>query len=202
MVDFSMTLPDLATVIGIFLACALGFPVPEEITLIFAGIWVSTKQLTLILAVLSGWSGLLMSDWTLFFLGRHLGPRIFHLPFLKTVLTETRVKWAEALVNKNGPFFCFIGRFLTGLRVVIFTTFGALGLRPQIFMAIDIMASLVSVSIWIFFGYWMASHFIDATRYAHEIRLVLASIAILFSAINITRQLINRKRTGPTLKKQ
>lgn len=185
---------NIGTMIGIFLACALGFPVPEEITLLSAGVFVSSKQLALILGILSGWSGLLICDWTLFFLGRRLGPRVFRLPLLQTILTETRVKWAASHIHRNGPFFCFIGRFLSGLRVVIFTTFGALGLRPRIFIIIDIIATLSFVSLWIFLGDWMGSHFIDATRHAHAIKLGLACIAILFIAINISLQLINRKR--------
>lgn len=199
MVDFSMISSHIYTIVGLFLACASGFPVPEEITLLSAGVLVSTKQLPLTLAVLSCWSGILMSDWALFFMGRHLGSRVFRLPFLKIVLTETRVKWAETLIVRNGPFFCFIGRFLPGLRVAIFVTFGSLKLRPQIFMIIDIMATLISVSLWIFLGNWMSSHFIDSTRYVHEIKLVLASIGILFIVINISRKLINRKKPSQTI---
>lgn len=194
MVDFSMISSHISTIVGIFLACASGFPVPEEITLLSSGVLVSTKQLPLTLAVLSCWSGLLMSDWALFFLGRHFGSRVFRLPLLKDVLTETRVKWAETLMVRNGPLFCFIGRFLPGLRVVIFVTFGSLKLRLQIFMIIDIMATLISVSLWIFLGNWMSSHFIDSTRYVHEIKLILASIGILFIVINISRKLINREK--------
>lgn len=181
---------NFGSVIGIFLACASGFPVPEEITLLTTGVLVATKQLAIGLALLSCWSGLLMSDWTLFFLGRHLGIRVFRSPLLRNVLTESRVRWAETLIQKNSHMVCFLGRFVPGLRVVLFTMIGVLGIKPRVFLVIDTLAALISVSLWIFFGSWMASHFINATRYTHEIRIALAATAILIAMTNIVLRLI------------
>ncbi len=120
------------TVIGIFLACALGVPVPEEITLISAGVLVSTKQLPLIIAAIAGLSGIITSDWTIYLLGRRLGPRVFRLPILRTVFTNSRIKWTELRIRRSGPLVCFLGRFIPGLRVVIFATSGVLGIKPYI----------------------------------------------------------------------
>lgn len=181
-------------VIGIFLSCATGVPAPLEITLLSAGVLVSTKQIPLGIAVISGLAGIFMSDWTLYFLGRHLGPQVFRLPLLRTVFTESRVKWAEARIRGNGPIVCFIGCFLPGLRVVMFTACGAFGVKPQVFLVIDIMAAVIIVSLWIFLGNWMGSNFIDATQHAQEIRMFFISIALLIVVINIGLQLITRKR--------
>jgi len=181
MVDFSLIMPNIGTVIGIFLACALGFPVPEEITLISAGVLVSTKQLSLGLAFISGLAGIIMSDSTLYFLGRHLGPRVFRLPLLRSVLTESRVKLAEYRIHRNGPLVCFIGRFLPGLRVVIFATSGALKIKPQVFLVIDALAAVLIVSLWISLGNWMGSNFITATRHAQEIRVAIICITLLIA---------------------
>ena len=185
---------DLGTVLTIFLACATGVPVPEEITLLWVGIFVSTKQLQLSLAVVSGLAGILASDWTLYFLGRHLGPRVFRLHLFRTVFTDSRVKWAESHIRRNGPLVCFVGRFLPGLRVVIFAASGALGIKPQVFLAIDAMAAMTIVSLWISLGNWMGSNFIDATRHTQEIRAASISIALLIVLANIGLRLIIRKR--------
>jgi len=186
---------NCGAVIGIFLACALGVPAPEEITLLSAGVLVSTKQLPLGLAVISGLAGIFMSDSTLFFLGRRLGPRVFGLPLIRTVLTESRVKWAESRIRRNGPLVCFIGRFLPGLRVVIFTTSGALGIKPQVFLAIDVLAAMTIVSLWISLGNWMGSNFIDTTQYVQEIKAVSIFIAPLVILTNIGLRLIVREGT-------
>jgi len=195
MVDFSLIMSNFGTLIGIFLACALGVPVPEEITLLSAGVLVSTKQLQLDLAVISGLTGILMGDSTLYFLGRHLGPRVFRLPLLRTVLTESRVQWAESCIHRNGPLVCFFGRFIPGLRVVIFTTFGALGIKPRVFLVTDDLAAVIIVSLWLSLGNWIGSNFIDSTQHVQDIKVVLISIAILILVSNRSWRFLTRKRT-------
>jgi len=198
MFHFSLTMSTFGIMIGILLGCALGIPVPLEITLLSAGVLVSAKQINLASAVMSGLAGIFMSDWTLYFLGRHFGPRVFRLPLLRTILTESRVKWAEALIRRNGPLVCFIGCFLPGLRVVIFTTCGALGITPLTFLAIETLGAMIIVSLWISLGNWAGANFIDATLYAQEIKAVIISIALLIIAINVGWQLITRKRAEQT----
>ncbi len=192
MMDVGMIVSHIGTVGGIFLTCALGMPVPEEITLLSAGVLVSAKQLPLCLAVIPGLAGIFMSDTILFFLGRRLGPRVFRLPLLRSVLTAERVRWAESRIHRNGPLACFVGRFLPGLRVVIFTTSGALGIKPRVFLAVDAAAAVIVVSLWVAAGLWMGSNFIDATRHAEEIKTVMIFVAVLILVINGSRRLLTR----------
>ena len=192
MFQLSLTMSTFGIMLGILLSCALGIPVPLEITLLSAGVLVSTKQIHLGLAVISGLAGILTGDWTMYFLGRHFGPRVFQLPFLRTVLTESRVKWAEARIRRNGPLVSFVGCFLPGLRVVIFTTCGALGINPLTFIAIDTLAAMIIVSLWISLGNWVGFNFINPIQYAQEIRLVIISLALLIPVINISWRLIIR----------
>jgi len=194
-VAFSPAVSHFTTLIGIFLACGLGFPVPEEITLLSVGVLASTRQLPLFIGIMGGLCGILASDSTAFFLGRRLGPRVSCLPVLRGVLTESRVKWAESCVHNDGPIVCFIARFLPGLRVVIFTTCGGLGIKPQVFLAFEIMAALIEVSLWVFIGSWLGSNFIDATGFAHKIKTILIPVALLLLIINISWRLITRKKT-------
>jgi len=191
--DISLIISYFGAAIGIFMACALGVPVPEEITMLWAGILVSARDIPLGHAVFSSWAGLLASDSTLYLLGRYFGRQVFRLPLLRTVLTESRVKWAESHIRGDGPLVCFIGRFLPGLRIVIFTTSGALGLKPHVFIAIDTLAAVITVSLWISLGNWMGSNIINASRYGGEIGLISISIALLIVVINIIWKLIFRK---------
>jgi len=187
MADFLMIMSSFGTEVGIFLACALGLPVPEEITLLSAGILVSIKQLQLTSAIISGLAGILMSDTLLYFLGRHFGPRIFRLSFLRSSLTESRVKYAESLIRRNGFLVCFIGRFLPGLRVILFTTTGVFGIKPQVFLVVDALTAVISVSFWIFIGNWMGSNFVDVTQHAPEIKGALFSIVLATFVIKVIR---------------
>lgn len=143
--------------IGIFTACVLGVPTPEELTLTSAGFWASTNNFPLAPLVISGWLGIYLSDSTLFFLGRHLGSGVFRLPFLRIFFTDSRVRWAECRLREQGVLVCFIGRFLPGLRIPVFATAGALRIKPRIFLVVDALAGMILVLLWIFFGNWIAN---------------------------------------------
>ena len=194
MVDASLMTSCLGAMSGIFLACALGIPVPEEITLLSAGIMVAAKKFPLYLVAIPGFAGMVVCDTTLFILGRRLGRRIFRFPLLRSALTEQRVQWAESHIHRDGSLTCFIGRFIPGLRVVVITTSGALGIKPRVFLTVDILAVLIIVSLWIAVGYWMGSSFVDAAQYARDIKVYLIIIASLLLVLNGSWRFIKRKR--------
>ncbi|MDD5711136.1 MAG: DedA family protein, partial [Smithellaceae bacterium] len=179
MADLSLFTGNIGTLIGIYLACAAGIPVPEEITLISAGVLAATKQLTASTAAAAGLAGIVTSDWTLYFLGRHLGAKVFRLPVLRNVFTKSRVLWAETHIGRNGSLICFCGRFLPGLRVAIFAASGALGVKPQVFIGMELLAAITVVSLWVSLGNWMGSRFIDAVAYAQEIKITLVCMALV-----------------------
>ncbi len=171
-----MILPKFGPVIGIFVACALGMPVPEEITLLSAGLLGSAKEIPIILAALFGWAGLCLSDSILFFLGRHLGPGVFRLPLLRNVFTETRVKMAESRIRSNGILVCFVGRFLPSMRMAVFAAAGALSVNPIAFLITDALAGATAVLIWVSIGSWMGSYLGDTAQHLQYVKTAVISL--------------------------
>jgi len=196
--DLSLFTTQGATLFSIYLACALGIPVPEEITLISAGVLAATGQLPAVIAAGAGLLGIFTCDWTLYLLGRHLGPRVFRLPFLRSLFTESRIQWASAHVKKNGILICFVARFLPGMRVAIFSTAGAFGVKLYVFFPVDVLAACTVVTLWVSLGNWMGAHLLDAAAYAHEIKVIMISTGLLILCGNIAWQIITRWRTAPT----
>lgn len=176
---------------GILLACALGMPVPEEFTLLSAGVLVAAKQIELHHAIVFGVVGVLLSDTILYYMGRCFGRQIFQWRFISSILTKSRVKWVEACIRENGALVCFVGRFLPGIRVVIFTTVGVLGVKPQMFLVIDILAAVIDISFWIFAGTLMGS-FVDASQYAAEIKKTIMLLGVALLLLNVIRQYMIR----------
>jgi membrane protein DedA with SNARE-associated domain len=150
------------TIVGILLACGLGLPIPEDITLLTAGLLASAERISLPGAMIAGFAGVLIGDTFLFFLGRRYGKSVFRLPGFRKIFTPDRISAAEARIRKNGPFICFIARFLPGFRSAIFAMSGALGVRFTTFLALDGLAALLSVPLWVYVGYWFGENFEDA----------------------------------------
>ncbi len=72
------------TILGILFACGLGVPIPEDITLIAAGILASAGSISLPGAYIVGYVGVMVGDTLLFFTGRKYGHKVFRVwPFKK-----------------------------------------------------------------------------------------------------------------------
>jgi membrane protein DedA with SNARE-associated domain len=169
-----------AAIFGVLLACGLGVPIPEDITLISAGILASLDKISLTGAILIGFAGVMVGDSFLFFMGRIYGYKVFTLPGFRRVFTESRISVARERVLNNEKFICFTARFLPGLRSPIFLTAGVLGVKPSIFLLLDGGAALLSVPAWVVVGWWFGSNIDQALAIAKEVQLYLFTAIILF----------------------
>jgi membrane protein DedA with SNARE-associated domain len=135
-----------------------------------------------------GLFGVLLGDAIIFFLGRRFGKRAFRLPLLRTIFTRPRIEAAELRLRTNGPFVCFIARFLPGMKTAAFAMSGALGVRPIIFLLLDGAAALISVPLWIYVGYkvghWVehdySSAVREAQRFEHVVLIAVASTIFIY----------------------
>lgn len=190
------------TIVGILLICGFGVPIPEDITLITAGLLASGKSITLTGAFLASFLGVMAGDTILFQLGRRYGKRVFTLPGLRRLFTAERITSAEARIRKNGPFICFVARFLPGLRTPIFAMSGALGVRPLVFFLLDGLAALISVPLWVYVGFWFGENyedaFGDAIAAAEKLQGYVFSILGVLIVIYVVAKLWKRKKTRAT----
>jgi len=158
------------TIIGILLICGLGIPIPEDVTLLCAGLLASADSITLPGALAAGLTGVIAGDAFLFLMGRRYGKRVFGLPGLRNVFTAERVAAAEARIRQNGPFICFVARFLPGLRSPVFAMAGALGVKRRVFFMLDGTAAMISVPIWVYLGFLFGSNLDEAVQRAEHIQ--------------------------------
>jgi membrane protein DedA with SNARE-associated domain len=151
-----------AVILFVLFICGLGVPIPEDITLVAAGVLAALGNISLIGAMLAGFVGVLVGDCLLFFIGRRFGNRVFLLPGFRTIFTENRINVAREKILHNSSFICFTARFLPGLRAPIYLTAGIMGVRPVIFLGLDGLAALSSVPIWVYLGYYLGENIDEA----------------------------------------
>lgn len=155
-------------ILGILVACGLGFPLPEDLPLIATGILVAdgTMEWGMALAVTMG--GVLIGDVILFFLGRKMGMRI--LESKKNFLFKPKkVRRTRAYFRKYGDKIVFFARFVAGFRAVAFFMAGALKMRFSRFIFLDAIAAALSVPLWILGGYFLG------IKFGSEIQEILQS---------------------------
>lgn len=170
-----------SAIVGLLLVSGLGVPLPEDITLIGAGVLTALGSISIWGAVTVGIFGVLLGDAILYTLGRVYGRKAFTLPLIRTIMTPRRIVMAERRILRNSHFICFTARFLPGLRAPIYLTAGIMGVRPVVFYGLDGLAALISVPIWIWVGNWVGENLEVGLMIADRVQwaLVAGFIAIV-----------------------
>jgi membrane protein DedA with SNARE-associated domain len=184
-----------SAIVGLLLICGLGVPLPEDITLIAAGILSALGSISMPGAIVAGLFGVLAGDAFLYTVGRIYGRRAFNLPIIRTIMTPRRITLAERKILRNSHFICFTARFLPGLRSPIFLMSGIMGVRPLVFYGLDGVAALISVPIWVFVGHWVGENLDMAMKVAERVQLSFAAaIGFLVLVYFLIRRYRKRRR--------
>jgi len=184
-----------SAIVGLLLICGLGVPLPEDITLIAAGMLASLGSISLPGAMLAGFFGVMVGDAFLYTVGRVYGRKAFQLPLLRTIMTPRRIAMAERKIIRNSHFICFTARFLPGLRSPIFLMSGIMGVRPLVFYGLDGLAALISVPLWVYVGFWVGENLDEALKIAERVQLSLGAILLvaIASYVGLRRWRKNRR---------
>ncbi len=188
-----------SAIVGLLLICGLGVPLPEDITLIAAGIVASAGSISLWGAMLAGFIGVMAGDAFLYTMGRVYGRKAFQLPILRSIMTPKRIAMAERKIIRNSHFICFTARFLPGLRSPIFLMSGIMGVRPIVFYGLDGFAALISVPLWVYVGHWVGQNIDEALKVAERVQLSLGAVILVLLAAYIGRRRWKKARRAQRL---
>ncbi|MDY7231124.1 DedA family protein [Hyalangium rubrum] len=187
-----------ATVFLILLACGLGVPLPEDISLILGGFLAHKGAANLPIMMVVGFAGILAGDSLIFYFGRRLGSKVGRKPggfFARIITPEKRAK-VEGLFSIHGQKIVMIARFMPGVRAVTYFTAGSVGMSYWRFIFWDGLAALLSAPVFVFLGYHFGSELdyligkLKEGQYA-----VLAGAAVIGLGVFLWRK--RRKATQP-----
>jgi membrane protein DedA with SNARE-associated domain len=148
-----------ATVFLILLACGLGVPLPEDISLILGGFLAHKGAANLPIMMVVGFAGILGGDSLIFYFGRRLGTKVGKKPggfFARIITPEKRAK-VEGLFAIHGQKIVMIARFMPGVRAVTYFTAGSVGMPYWRFILWDGLAALLSAPVFVFLGFHFGS---------------------------------------------
>jgi membrane protein DedA with SNARE-associated domain len=190
------------TYLGLFLVlvlCGLGLPVPEDLALLTGGFLIhrGITQYPTTLAV--SFVGVLAGDNSLFFLGRRFGTNL--LKYLEFVRPRTlpRIERLKKFMDRHGHMAIFYGRFLAGMRALIYVIAGSTGVSPRRFLIYDALGALISVPLAVSIGYLFGDEIESAIRYLgglDRLILVVAATCIVFYAMQMLPGAINKQRSS------
>ena len=136
----------------VLLLCGLGLPLPEEVTLIGAGILVSQGRVDFVLISATCSVAILLGDMIPFFLGHHFGESVLRIPLIAKMLHPERFARVEKRFLDHGNWATFLCRFLPGIRIPGYFVAGTMGMKFWRFLVLDSLGVLISVPVSIHIG--------------------------------------------------
>ncbi|UCD28664.1 MAG: DedA family protein [Planctomycetota bacterium] len=146
-------------VFTVLIFAGLGVPIPEDIPLLTGGYLCHIGLAHLLVMIAIGMIGVLGGDFILYSLGRKWGHHIVEHRFVRRLVRPTRLLIAEKLFNQHGVKIIFAGRFLPGLRPMIFVASGVLKVPFWTFASVNGMAACISVPIMVVLGLVFGQNF-------------------------------------------
>lgn len=142
-------------VFGVLLACGLGVPLPEDISLILGGYLAHHGAASLPIMMFVGFAGIIVGDSLIFYAGRRVGSKVGDGKhgFLARVVTPEKRAKVERLFARHGEKIVMIARFLPGVRAVTYFTAGSVGMKYWRFIFFDGVAALASAPAFVYLGY-------------------------------------------------
>jgi membrane protein DedA with SNARE-associated domain len=170
---------SIPLIIAGLLAAGVGAPLPEDGLLLAGGVITHQAKLTWwsVLAML--YATVLCADSVLFFLGYRFGEPMLARRPLRWIVTPARRERVTRLFASRGAQAIFFGRFIVGLRAVVFVIAGIERVKPRVFFFWDALAALITVPLIFGLGYAFHSQ-IDVVRgYVANTQRGVAAIVVL-----------------------
>jgi membrane protein DedA with SNARE-associated domain len=162
--DFSELLPYLI-VFGTNVASGFMLPFPEEVTVVWAGVWTASaaashgpyRWLMLPVALVS----VVIGDMVLYAIGRRYGTRLLRYRWLARFFPEAKRQRIERNFHRYGINILLFGRLLPTIRGPLFLTAGMMRLPLVRFLIADGIGAIIGNTLLFFLGFWFGDAFMD-----------------------------------------
>jgi membrane protein DedA with SNARE-associated domain len=183
---------------GVLLACGLGVPIPEDITLFVGGMLAYYDIVNVWMVIFVCMAGVLIGDSTIFLLGAKYGRALTNKRFFHKFLPPERLAIVKEKFHEKGNKVIFAARFMPGLRAPTFFSAGTLHLPFRVFFFYDGAAALISVPtiVWVVYHFGaLADQVISIIRHVeHSIIFVVVTLIL----VAVAKWYFNRQRQQQT----
>ena len=168
----------------------IGFPFPEDTTLILCGFLIFSGVVRPLPAGLVVYSGVLLADLFLYFVGRKYGRQIVTHKRFRKILPPEKLSLLQKKFNKRGGVVLLFGRHFVGLRAQILLTAGVMRMSPVKLLLVDAISASFTIAFMVGAGYLGGSSLQiirkDITRVEH--------MTLFLAVILLTLYILSRHR--------
>lgn len=188
--------------VGMMILSAVGFPLPEEVTLISVGIlafmganpqhfpppYPGAPVVSVHMASAIAFTAVLCSDTLIYAIGRFFGRKLLYHPRVKRFFPEHLMKRVEEWTHKYGAYACGIFRFTPGLRFPGHLACGMMRYPAWKFISIDGVAALISVPTQIYLLAHYGEPILTKLRQFKLVLLAVLAVVLLYFLFRKLRQ--------------
>lgn len=165
---------------------------PSEVVMLASGAFAATGSPNIGLLILAAAAGAAAGDQVSYRIGRHAGRPVLRR-FRPGTKRHRAVEWVTGVLDRRGPVFIVIGRFLPGLRSLMTLTAGAIGVAPRTFTAFDTVGALLWGASGALLGYFGGNTFQDSPT--ASLAFVTALVIVVVALGEVGRRLQAASRT-------
>ena len=196
--ESSSGLVAYASVFGVLVACGLGIPLPEDVSLILGGFLVHQGSAALPVMMAVGFLGILSGDSLIYLAGRRFGSKVGRKPggFFARIITPGKRAKVEGMFARHGQKIVMIARFLPGVRAVTYFTAGSAGMSYSHFIFFDGIAALASAPFFVYLGYHFGGELqmlVNHVRHG-QVRVIGAMVVVALTYFLVSR--IRKRRAA------
>lgn len=178
---------------ALLVACGIGLPLPEDITLFTMGLLSYYGLVDLKVSIVVCLAGVLIGDCLIYWFGRHYGVRLLKKRFFAKLIHEERMERVKALFHRWGAKVIFLTRFMPGLRAPTYFTAGSLHLPFGVFIFYDGLAALLSVPLLTAVVYYFGDHVDYVIQVVRKVQNGVALVILGLVLILIAKHFIFSK---------
>lgn len=187
----------------IFLGAALdnfGLPSSGDIVLFAGGFFANNGQASLPLVMLTGFAGALVSDNSVYWIGRIGGRRLIHrilkFRFLHFLINEKSLEKVEQYFESHGGKTVFVGRFGPGLRSMTPLFAGVTQMRYYKFVPYNVAAGFVWAVVYSLIGYVFGQYWNELLAVARSFGFSVVALVVLVLLAYLLRRRYRRRGEG------
>ena len=177
----------------VLVLCGMGLPVPEDAVLLTGGFLAHRGLVQYPVALAISFVGVITGDCSLFFLGRRFGTGLLRYFGLLHPGSRKSIARMQLFMDRHGHRAIFYGRFLAGLRALVYLSAGSLGVPVSRFLAYDMLGAVISVPLVVSLGYMFGGEIEKILHYMGGIQRALLIVAVLSVLVWLTRVLVMSK---------
>ena len=181
---------------GILIACGLGIPIPEDLSLVVGGVLVSYEITHFWRTFFVCMTGVLFGDIFIYVLGRFVGDRLVRSKFFSRMIKAKYIAMVKLASEKYGNYLIFFARFLPGVRTLVYFSLGTFKKPFYLFFLIDGFAALISVPVWVCVGMFFGQNIPLLEHYMKNMKLGIYIALVVLLLLIVAFHMLNKKIIG------